>query len=83
MPPRLSVTKMRPLPLDESLMVPDSDRALFGDSPQHLLDTSPAIAHLQRLTFDLIGMMLLAFGVSQMAIAWFALRHGQWWGLEC
>jgi len=64
-------------------MVPDSDRALFGDSPQHLLDTSPAIAHLQRLTFDLIGMMLLAFGVSQMAIAWFALRHGQWWGLEC
>jgi len=25
--------------------------------------------------------MLLAFGVSQMAIAWFALRHGQWWGL--
>ena len=37
---------MRLLPLDSFLMVADSDRALFGDSPQHLFDTSPAIAHL-------------------------------------
>jgi hypothetical protein len=36
---------MRPLPLDAFLMAPDSDRALFGDSPQHLLVSSPAIAH--------------------------------------
>jgi len=40
------VTRMRLLPLDSFLMVADSDRALFGDSPQHLFDTSPAIAHL-------------------------------------
>jgi hypothetical protein len=77
------VTRLRPLPLDALLVSHDADVALLGDSPQHLLDTIPALAAFYRLALDWIGGLLVVFGVAVAAIAWFALRQGQWWGLWC
>jgi hypothetical protein len=75
------VTRLRPLPLDAFLQTPGADRALFGSSPQHLLATDEPLAMLYRTTFDLIGMLLLVFGILQAALAWFALRAGHVWAL--
>jgi hypothetical protein len=41
-----------------------------------LLADNPAMAQLYRQTFDLIGTLLLVFGLLQVALAWFALRQG-------
>ena len=75
------VTRRVPLPLDSFLQNPGADRELFGHSPQQLLATDAPLAMLYRMTFDLIGMLLLVFGVLQVAVAWFALRAGHAWAL--
>jgi len=75
------VTRRTPLPLDAFLQNPGADRQLFGESPQRLLATDAPLAMLYRTTFDLIGMLLLVFGVLQVAVAWFALRAGHGWAL--
>ena len=58
-----------------------SDLALFGTSPGDLLHQSTSLALLYRLAFDLIGTLLLVFGLLVAALAWFGLRHGEWWAL--
>jgi hypothetical protein len=58
-----------------------SDLALFGRNPGDLLHESTAVALLYRLTFDLIGTLLLVFGLLVAALAWFGLRHREWWAL--
>lgn len=76
------VTRMSPQPTANTFMLDArSDLALFGRLPQQLLAESPAMAILYRLTFDLIGTLLLVFGLFQAAVAWFALRQGQAWAL--
>ena len=76
------VTRTTAIPPEETMLLnPGADRALFGDSPQTLLAHDASLALLYRLTFDLIGGLLFAFGIMQVAIAWFALREGQAWAL--
>lgn len=75
------VTRMRPLPADSFLQNPEADRILYGQSPQALLANDAALAMMYRQTFDLIGGLLLAFGLLQAGIAWFALREGHAWAL--
>ena len=75
------VTRMRPLPQDSFLQNPEADRILFGRSPQALLSEDAPLAMLYRTTFDLIGALLLIFGLLQAGIAWFALRQGHAWAL--
>ena len=58
-----------------------SDLALFGGNAGDLLHESTTLALLYRLTFDLIGTLLLVFGLLVAALAWFGLRHGEWWAL--
>ena len=58
-----------------------SDLALFGRNAGDLLHESTSLALLYRLTFDLIGTLLLVFGLLVAALAWFGLRHGEWWAL--
>jgi hypothetical protein len=58
-----------------------SDLLLFGKNPGDLLHESTSLALLYRLTFDLIGTLLLVFGLLVAALAWFGLRHGEWWAL--
>jgi len=58
-----------------------SDLALFGRNPGDLLHESTSLALLYRLTFDLIGTLLFVFGLLVAALAWFGLRHGEWWAL--
>jgi hypothetical protein len=76
------VTRISPQPPQNTFMLDSrSDLALFGRLPQALVAESPALAMLYRLTFDLIGTLLLVFGLLQAAVAWFALRQGQAWAL--
>ena len=76
------VTRISPQPPDNTFLAnPRADLALFGGSPQQLLAENPALALLYRLTFDLIGTLLLVFGLLQAAVAWFALRQGHAWAL--
>jgi hypothetical protein len=76
------VTRVGAVPPEDTLLLnPAADRAMFGDSPQTLLANDASLALLYRLTFDLIGGLLFAFGILQVAIAWFALREGQAWAL--
>ncbi len=75
------VTRMRPLPADSFLQNAEADRILFGGSAQALLSGDAPLAMLYRTTFDLIGALLLIFGLLQAGIAWFALRQGQTWAL--
>jgi hypothetical protein len=58
-----------------------SDLLLFGRNPADLVHDSTSLALLYRLTFDLIGTLLLVFGLLVTALAWFGLRHGEWWAL--
>ena len=75
------VTRMRPLPADSFLQNAAADLILYGRSPQALLSDDAPLAMLYRTTFDLIGALLLIFGLLQAGVAWFALRHGQAWAL--
>ena len=75
------VTRMRPLPADSFLQNPGADLILFGRSPQLLLSEDAPLATLYRTTFDLIGALLLIFGLLQAGVAWFALREGHAWAL--
>lgn len=68
-------------PDDTFLLNPRADRVLFGGSPQQILAADPAVSLLYRLSIDLIGGLLFAFGLMQVAIAWFALREGHAWAL--
>ncbi|HEY3084059.1 MAG TPA: hypothetical protein VGK28_01245 [Candidatus Dormibacteraeota bacterium] len=75
------VTRMRPLPVDAFLQNAQADRVLFGRSARALLSEDAALAMLYRTTFDLIGALLLVFGLLQAGVAWFALREGHAWAL--
>jgi hypothetical protein len=56
-----------------------TDAAYFGDSPERLLASDPALLKLRTLLIRVItGFMVLA-GLLYVFVAWFALRQGQSW----
>lgn len=69
------------LPSNTFWMTRAADEVLFGHAPSQIILDQPAAGLLYRLAIDLIGGLILVFGVFQVALAWFALRRGEWWAL--
>ena len=58
-----------------------SDTALFGAPPAQIAREHRALGLLRWLLLCWLAAVLFAFGVLQLAVAWFALRPGQTWAL--
>lgn len=58
-----------------------TDTVVFGDTPEHIRQTNPALIQLRRITVQMLAGMLIAAGVMVVALAWFGLRQGQTWAL--
>jgi hypothetical protein len=60
---------------------PRTDAALYGDRPERLLETNRELATFRGVALRAIGGLLVAAGVSVLAIAWFGLREVVAWPL--
>jgi hypothetical protein len=58
-----------------------SDTIVFGTAPAQLLREDRPLATLRWLMLLWLAAMLLAFGILQLALAWFGLRERHLWAL--
>ena len=58
-----------------------SDTVVFGTAPSQLLREDRPLAMLRWLMLLWLAAMLLAFGILQLALAWFGLRERHVWAL--
>lgn len=58
-----------------------TDAVVFGEDPGKILDEDPRIFTLRTILLRMIGGMLAAIGIFQLAITWFGLRAGETWAL--
>ncbi|MBI4198264.1 MAG: hypothetical protein HY533_04050 [Chloroflexi bacterium] len=59
----------------------EADSAVLGKDITTLAQTDPALSDYLVAFMDTMCMMMMAFAISQLGIAWFALRRGQTWAL--
>ena len=57
------------------------DNALLGGSTSDLLPASPALDKLRAMLLTMVGGLLVAAGILELALTWFGLRQGQVWAL--
>lgn len=58
-----------------------TDAVFFGDTPEHIRQTNPALIKLRGIVLNMLAGMLFTAGVMVVALAWFGLRAGHAWDL--
>jgi len=58
-----------------------ADTAMFGEPPKVLQDSNEALVKTRWVTDRWVGALLVALGILEAAVAWFALREGEGWAL--
>ncbi|HLA98659.1 MAG TPA: hypothetical protein VJL34_09400 [Anaerolineales bacterium] len=58
-----------------------TDKAFFGQTPEDLLTSIPALSKLRTMLLTVIAGFLLLAGSLFIFVAWFGLRQGQAWAL--
>ncbi|MBI4340619.1 MAG: hypothetical protein HY680_11820, partial [Chloroflexi bacterium] len=59
----------------------EADSAVLGKDITTLAQTDPALSDYLVAFMDTMCMMMMAFAVLQIGVAWFALRRGHSWAL--
>ncbi len=67
-------------PIGALVLSSRADQQLLGVSPVQFVQGGPGEA-LYRILIDLVGLLLLAFGLFQTTVAWYGLRRGERWAL--
>ena len=63
------------------IISPRTDALVFGDPPEKILQTNPALAKFRTIIFNMLGGILVVAGILVIAVTWFGLRQGQAWAL--
>lgn len=58
-----------------------ADTQLYGKPPTDVLASDPSVDKLRTTLLNVVGGLLVAAGLFQLAITWFGLREGQTWAL--